>query len=719
MSYLSSNNSEFLSARITKKGRQAIAKGNFVIEYFQIGDSEFDYTPPFTAYTGLGSVPHQKVLSPFDIEAGVKYPYKLDSSDDATTFGNPVQNASTVTIRNIMGPAGHVSNYLEYDENSCTGTTVECLTERIDLNTVSGTNTISVSTGNTYDDCEFITLVFSQFVGMDPDHPVISGNSSSLIYKISGITTGVSTNTIYLDRDTPDFSSLSGYAQVVCNKCNNEYPIDTQISPVCHPNDIDTQQQLDPWTMEVVWTEKPIGFDVNGLDENLSGFTSNVYVSTKELYGYTESSGQTFTNYTGGTLSNPTAYYNSFNEEIIVEPESQRCVAIIHYSELGDIINDPERFFKYDDYISNDTDSAGNSIIDDPNGVPLSDTEYFEVYIPWIYYHRNTGTTFGAIFYMDSVDYYIRSTKNAYHSLKYRYLIDEQGYRVGKVFVNNKVIVFDDQELVAVLDYKSNRRYTLPAPKVSVVPSDTNPSNSILTGGTGQTIWITYMFEYTGDTQLNGLPCNYYNSSNLDPSLNSCAFNVCSNVTMKISGSTMPNMKNTFSGSTDGFIANKFYILAQETNVGETPSHDQWILMDYTTEAGGDGSNLINPTGVTDVTYTITKSKFNSGTIFDLEDYLGPIPNEPSTSPQFGDEQPFPGSIRLIRATDVEQMNFLVNLPSSQFTQSQNPTFSSGAEKRITEIALLNSNKEPYVVAKTPTPIERTGTQVFAIRLDF
>ena len=51
MSFLSNNNSEFLSARITQKGRNSIAKGNFVISYFQIGDSEFDYTTPFTGLT--------------------------------------------------------------------------------------------------------------------------------------------------------------------------------------------------------------------------------------------------------------------------------------------------------------------------------------------------------------------------------------------------------------------------------------------------------------------------------------------------------------------------------------------------------------------------------------------------------------------------------------------------------------------------------------------
>ena len=61
----------------------------------------------------------------------------------------------------------------------------------------------------------------------------------------------------------------------------------------------------------------------------------------------------------------------------------------------------------------------------------------------------------------------------------------------------------------------------------------------------------------------------------------------------------------------------------------------------------------------------------------------------------------------------------MVNLPSSQFTTTQNPTYPSGAEKRITEVALLNSNKEVMVIAKTAKPVKRSGTQVFAVRLDF
>ena len=69
MSILSNNNSEFLSVRITQKGRNSIAKGSFNIAYFQIGDSEFDYTSPFDNFTGLDSQPFQMVFAPFDRDA--------------------------------------------------------------------------------------------------------------------------------------------------------------------------------------------------------------------------------------------------------------------------------------------------------------------------------------------------------------------------------------------------------------------------------------------------------------------------------------------------------------------------------------------------------------------------------------------------------------------------------------------------------------------------
>ena len=710
MSFLNSNTSEFLSARITQRGRNSIAQGNFNISYFQVGDSEFDYTVPFNSLSGTSASQH--VFAPLDKEAGVKYPFKLDSTTGTTTYGIPVLNSTTTPIRNVIGPAGFVSEHEAFgtdDTDNPTGTTIQCPTNGVNYSAISGNTSLIVTSGTSFQNCEYITLVLSTFAGTD--YPVITGKSNSFIYKLVSI----SGNTLNLDRSVPDLSSLSGMAQVVCNKCEIEHPLETQVSPVCLPNAVNLESQHNPWTMNVVWGDKVIGDGGSSTDENLSGYTSNQYVSTKSLLGYTSDSGQTFTNVVGTELTYPTSYYNSFNERILVEPSQQRTIAIIHYSENGDILSDPERFFKYDDYISNKTGTTLSdiSIVTNRSGVSISDTDYFEVYIPFIYYHRNTGTTLGAIFKMDTTNYYVKSTINGNHQLLFRYLKDEQGNFVGKVFVNNKVVVFDDQELVAILDYKSNRKHTLAAPKVSSIPTDTVAATSILSGSTGQTLWVTYaLMDSNTSSTLNNLPCNYYSSIQGTDG-------TPSNVTVKFSGSTFQYMNSTLLGLKTGFIAKKFKILAQLTATGTNPSASSWKVMDFTSSLTMSGS-YINPTSLTGTTFVITKTLYDAASTFDLETYMGTdyLLSEPSTGPQFGDTQPFPGSVRLVRATDIEEMNFLVNLPSSQFTTSQNPTYSTGNPK-ISEVALLNDNKETLVIAKTSTPITRSGTQVFAIKLDF
>jgi len=693
MSFLNSNNSEFLSARLTKKGRNAIAKGNFNIEFFQVGDSEFDYTNPFTGLTGTGGIPGQKVFSPFDRESGVKYPYKFDNSTTGTTtYGTPVEDSVVETLRNVMGPAGMVSDF----SGESTGTTIENPVAVVSFSSLSGATSINVTSGNLFQNCDFITLVLGTFTGSST---TITGNSNSYIFKITGITG----NTLYLDRQVPDLSSLSGNASVVCNKSENEYS-------ACNP--IDYTGQLNPWSLNVVWSERPIGG--TNTDESLSGYTSNQYVSTKELLGYT-STGQTFTDYTGATLNTPTSFINSFGETIEITPKEQRCVAVIHYSELGDFTIDPDRFFKYEDYISYD-ESTSNTVATDREGNDISDNDYFEVYIPFIYYHRNSGTTYGATFTMGTDDYYLKSTKNDKHQLLFRYLLDEQGIKVGKVFPHNKTIVFDDQELVAILDYRSNRRFTLDAPKVFSVPSDNTPANSVLSGSTGQTVWISYMLQYSNTlSTLNSLPCNYF--------LKVTGTTIPSNIAIKFDEDAFTHLKNSsFSDIKTGFVARRFYILAQKTNYNEYPSPDGWVYVDFTTEAGGNGSTLLDRDNLTGVTFTLTDAQYDAASIFDLEafttaNYLGDTSF--TTEPQFGDGQTFPGSIKLVRATDLESMVYLINLPSSNFTETQNPTYVTGATKKITEVALLDSNKEVLVVSKASVPMTRSGTQILTVQLDF
>ena len=764
MSFLSQNNAEFLSARITQKGRKSIAEGNFQIKFFQIGDSEFDYTQPFDSLDGIQNNPQQNVLSPFDKDSQIKYPYLIDSLG-TTTYGVPKMDSITTTVRNGMGPAGFITEYKPYDQTECTGTTIECASVRLPLNGFTGTNIItftetqayldcnsgsqtSIDTNNLsrFNGCEFVTVVFNnEFIS---EEQVVSENSTSLIYKIVSISTVTGTTTtpqcdnvvtgqttITFDRPTPNFSNHTGYAEVICNKCSIEHPLEPQTSTECVSSQVDPSEQHDPWKLNVVWKEKPVGADTNGVDESLSGFTSNKHISTSEYLGYGTSSGQ--------VTNTGTTYFNSYSEEITVSPEEQRCVAIIHYSELGHIYDDPDRFFKYDDYIGSSTESGKGVLVDEEI---VTDKDFFNVYIPFIYYENSTGTTIGAEFKMDATDYHLDSTvagtpgdiRTKY--IKYRYLLDEVGKKVGKVFVDKKLIVFDDQELVALLEYRSNRRYTLPAPKVYPIPSENSKDNACFAGTTGQTYWVTYILEYSLDKQLNGLPCNYLTKVEVNTDVEGCDITYPSDIAVKFGGSqdhfngvgSFQHMKTDLLDSTKGYIVDKFKILVQETtsNSDLLPDPNQWIEMDFTNKIPNHNvGDLIDPSNLREHNFTILLSDIDTGTLFDLENYLltglnstNYIPDEPSNDPQFGDEQPFPGSIKVIRSSDIEELRFLVNLPSDQFTNTQNPTFSQlrgSVPKRVTEVALLDQNKNVLVNAKTSSPIKRIGTQVFSVKLDF
>lgn len=703
MSFLNTNNSEFISARVTQKGRNAIAKGSFNIRYFQIGDSEFDYSTLLTTISG--QTRHQMVFSPFEKEAGIKYPYKIDSSSETTYVEQTPEPVNSEPIRNVMGPAGFVSEYFLFNSSNAAGTTIATHVEEVNISALSG-NAIPVVSGDVYQDAKSIMLVYGDLGGTDPNNPVIKENNTSLIFKIISI----SGNTLNLDRNLTTETSPVTTVQVIAIGSEIEFA-NSSVTEDCSPIGINNLSQQNSWAMNIPWSEKPIGVNVNGDDNTIAGYESSGFNSTKELLGYGSDS-QTFSDLSRENLIDiPTGYKNSLDEDVHVPSEQQRTIAIIHYSELGDVFYNPERFFKYDDYISNN-DNVEDSIFVDEEDIELTDKEYFEVFIPFIKYHRDTTTDSGALFTMGDTDYYINSSINATHQLKFRYLQDVNGNNVGKVFVNNKTIVFDDQELVAILDYRSNRRHTLPAPKLGLDQSALSAADSMITGTTGTTMWVTYSLQSSADpNDLNSLPCNYY--SKVD------GVTTPSNLTIRF-GNEFSYLTTDPLAFGTRFQARKFYVLLQETDYGELPESHLWVLVDLTSAAGGNGTDFLWPENLVNVSFTLNRAHYEDGDLFDLEDFITGLNGGYTTinEEQFGGTQPFPGSIKLVRGSDVQQMNFMVNLPSNQFLETQNPTYVEG-DKVVTEIALLDSNKETLVMSKTPLPVKREGMQNFSVRIDF
>jgi hypothetical protein len=705
MSFLDTNSAEFISAKITQNGRKAIAKGAFNIKFFQIGDSEYDYN--YSGFTGLNNTKAQIIFSPLDKDTHVKYPYKLSDETNSTTFGVPIDFSKSITIRNAMPPAGMVSNRETIGDLK----TAEIYTyyERISFSYINGTNQLQVSTGSTYSTTNFITIFLDELGGVSPDKPIINKNVKSLNYRILSITG----NTLVLDRLMPNYSTVTGYTHILRNNAENEYYEIDNIDSNCLPKPLNNTQ-LNPWTVGVVWSEKLFGSDVGSIDESIFKYDSNIHVSTKNLLGYTSNSGQTFIDKNNLTLTNPTSYKNDFGEIINVLPNEQRCIAVVHFSEKTNMANDPELFYRYDDFISTLTDE-NDTITVDENGDNLTDNDYFEVYLPFLMYHRQPTTTIGALFKMDTEDYYITSPYNLKHKILFRYLLDELGNKVGKVFPNHKIFVFDDQEIVASLDYKSNRNFTLNAPSIilsNVNNCDVVTSDFLTEEMSGKTLHVTYLLSNLDTaSSLNFFPCNYITKLKVN--------DLVSNLTIRFSDTSFNFMSNNPLDIKTKFLAKKIKVLIQETDNDEQPQPDLWKVIDVTTQIGNDTYLDVSKLRTTPI--NITKTLYDNATFFDLEtlmgsNYLGDDISDSVT--QFGEKAPFPGSVRLVRASNIEEMSFLINLPATQFLTTQNPSYKTG-DKKITEICLLNEYKELMVVAKLAKPIKRVGTQILNVKLDF
>ena len=84
-----------------------------------------------------------------------------------------------------------------------------------------------------------------------------------------------------------------------------------------------------------------------------------------------------------------------------------------------------------------------------------------------------SGTTLGMRFVSDTIEKTLTNTDIEYYDL-----IEFSGMSVtpnaplavGKVFPQLKIVVIDNEELLAAMSYKSNRNYTLPDLSASLIP---------------------------------------------------------------------------------------------------------------------------------------------------------------------------------------------------------------------------------------------------------
>ena len=576
---------------------------------------------------------------------------------------------------------------------------------------------------------------------------------SILTYKIIA----VCENKLTLDRNTPDFSDLSSdcLARTLIYPAQM-VPFYDSFTPEPHwdRNVIDFESICDTdqfdvkvWNMNIPWTENPAGLfptQFNGYDK----FGSINYIGTKEYLGYNSSNGQTSTD--------DVYYYNSFGEKIVVTAEEQKAISIIHYT------NQTIDFFYGEKFALEPYDGAN------PENTE-GQARNFKLHIPTLMWHKNPQCCFGQTFWVDPPGFEgkdlfkVQYTKSKINQdmnqpgLRYYNLWDTFAQpnglpsRIGKVYPDSKMVVIDDEEIVAALSYKANRNWTLPAPQVSLItPNTFGTSNStgILTG-VGETLWVTYRLS-NNTTFTNSLHSNYYSyvigndrvcgpdspknvavrfggdfpclvQPGYSPTTTTTTYNPTTTTTTTIPYTTTTTTVCQVCTVPSGFYATEFQVLAQKVLTGLRPDPTQWRSIDFTSQASQYSINgYLTQESLTATTFVITAENYAAAPYYNLNNYIDLVPiNQTGQVLNFGDEYYFYGNLETDIEATIYEMKYKINLSESEFLISQNPSWTKGTKSYVSEISLMDENKDILVISKLQSPVLRQGIQQYIVKLDF
>lgn len=717
MAYIIKNTSGLINTRLTDVGRRKLSQGNFNIRYFQVGDSEVNYTavpnynqtnnnilmPAFDAQNNVGH--------PQSNKQNIKYPYYVSSSQ-GNTYGLPYNDSKVDLVYNSAGIKGFFTGTTgSWIAQTSSGYTISS-NYVVNLSTIDGDNLITIedsfcSTSNRVPNIGDLITIYYDFTGSAScgnvgTYPILTYRIQDIDYVSSGIT---------LDRSTPNYASFSGLEVRCLIYPSGMTVIYDTVTPAPYwqtdtlnfesPCDVSNRENTLIWNMNIPWSESPAGLR-SSIYEDYTSYGSVSYIGTKEYLGYQENSGQ--------TDNTQTYYYNSFNEKIVLSPSDQKAIAIIHYTnqDIDHIYG--EKFATQPFDPQNPTDDIGLA-------------RNLKVTIPTLMWHKSTGSTIGETFYIDPpgydlcYPYYMESAVNPDMNepgLRYYQLWDlnpnsnGELNRVGKVFPDQQIIVIDDEEIIAAMSYKSNRNWTLPAPKVSlIVPNACSNTNTTGVGcliNPGQKLWVSYIL--TGVT--NSIHCNYYSVVS-GPQTGSTS----QDVSVRL-GNEFPFLSNN--GIT-GFSNTSMALICQFVSGDTRPNPSNWKLIDVTSQVSSGG--YLTVSGITGTTFQITENIYQNAPYYYLNDFISiPTNGEPNVL-NFGDEYYFYGNFETDIAATIYEMRYLINLNQNQFTNTTNPTWISGTTSYISEIGLYDENKDLIVISKLQSPQLRQGIQQYVVKLDF
>ena len=468
MAFIDSKDSVVLNIKLTSKGRELLSNGNFNFKYYTIGDSEIDYS--FNAnvlqYDSNYSAFNASILRPAD-----KNPNLLSFIPQALS-GDPYNVISTVPsiptiIQNTTSPLGFFTiapsstNFITDSDH------VKQPDIMVRISEVTGGTNLKLHKSPTYLANannpivgDLLLVKWTNPYGINTTGYSVNINYPTpyLVYKILKIVSGSlkSNNLIVgVDRNLPDFSNLTGgnnnivagamvyydYINYAGSSIINNYSTDYVDEAVitflqnCQCPAI----KFPFWNMSIIYTDNIIGI------QN----TDRSYAQYK------------------------TKQYGGFVSYIQNQIPAIKKLGVIHYTNSS-----PSNVYAEEFY----------------HNTP-------KLELPTIMWHKAQSNTLGATFTAygsikttGSVIINNENLTGGTRSLNTTYydLADSSGNVVGKVFINLKLFVIEDQELLFAMSYKSNRSWTLP----------------------------NYSVGINDRTTIGCLPCNLtYNTTSIPPSV--------------------------------------------------------------------------------------------------------------------------------------------------------------------------------------------------------
>ncbi len=554
MSYIIKKNDALVNVKLTTQGRRNLASGNLTFTNFILGDSEMDYSSD--------DKPSVNILRPSENQIGLTYPIGATGDLDIIrpiTVINSIPNEVYSTAKergffdytgttkpeqtlcslyNIIGTTNGTTNTASfYYTNSSQKNETYVDLKPGDFVFVKYENANYIS-GSTYTQSEEITTTATQYLWYVVETVLTadSGDNQSL----TGVTSGTII-TITLDRELPVGSAnLTAFIYPGKNTIADYYDEETPVAywqgGLLDFSSNNTQSDLDVpvWNMNIIHIEDVIGLDSVD-DKSKYDTISNSYLGASINYGkYDNSSKIGIIHYTNNTVSN--FYGEGFKQSTM------------------------------------------------------------KLKIPYLMWHKKqySGTTFNEIGYTFVTDTELKTLPSAsattQGTFQYYDLIDQETDKnvVGKVFIDDKVILIEDPELLSVLSYKANRNWTLPKPKLTLTePGICGNTNTIGVLQPGEYLYVSYLL---GDTNgITGMHCEDY-------SFITNTTNTPKDVLFEFNKKTEDPNYSEFSYLTDyddttglGYKVNQLLLLWQKSETKIKPDSGNWVYTDISNYLGTNG----------------------------------------------------------------------------------------------------------------------------------